>query len=343
MRYTKKNVTKVTANISTLSYSNIGEVVISAATPTITILDPTNGVWHRFIHDGLGDATIYTTSNSSTPVVTISEDSACLLFSDGIEWYYMYDRYSSSNPLYINNGNINLNYDSSLELNESNQLMVAIASTPTYDYLNIGDVDGGNYFEVGPDGTVILHGSAVTWEDLRIEPVIRNVGTLNPAFEQWFTDGSGSRGVYLYSFTDEHTNEKEINFTAQLPHQWKGTDIYIHVHWIPYATQNSKKVVWGLEYNWANFGVAFGNTTIVTSDTTTSEDVNLIENKHYITEFAKITPTANQNGISSIIIGRIFRNSSDSIEDTYTSKTGLLYIDIHYEIDGFGSRELLVK
>lgn len=176
------------------------------------------------------------------------------------------------------------------------------------------------------------------WEDLRIEPVARTT-TNAPAFEKWFDDVTGtSRGVYLYSFAKELTNNQdEVFFTMQMPHSWAASAISIHAHWVPADSQNTAVVIWGLEYAWADIGTAYGDTTIVYSSATlVPGDTNLTAFRHYISEFADITPSASQDGLSSILIGRLFRFSGDA-SDTYDDKAGLLYIDAHYEVDTFGS------
>lgn len=63
---------------------------------------------------------------------------------------------------------------------------------------------------------------------------------------------------------------------------------------------------------------------------------NMVANTHYITEFAPLAPSAAQDGFSSTLIARLFRNSSHA-DDTYTNKVGLLYIDAHIELDKLGS------
>lgn len=192
----------------------------------------------------------------------------------------------------------------------------------------------------------VISSNITAWDDLRIEPVARTSGTNSPAFEQWFTNGAGSRGVYLYSFDDAVVaSEKELHFTQQMPHSWAGTGIYIHVHWIGNLKQDTAAPRWGLEYTWADINTVFGNTGIIYATGMVGGDVNITDFKHYVTSFAVQNPTASQNDISSVLIGRIFRNSSNAA-DTYTTagnKCGLLYIDTHYEINSIGSREEFTK
>lgn len=187
---------------------------------------------------------------------------------------------------------------------------------------------------------------APAWTDLRIEPTVRGTGSNNPTFDKYFDDSGGSsRGVYLYSFTDESnaSNEKEVFFTMQMPHEWDGSPISMHVHFVPAATVNSSDIIWGMEYCWKSIGETYGDTTIVYSSTTlVPDDANITAGRHYVAEFADFTPGTSADDISSILIGRLFRNSSAET-DTYTNKVGLLYIDAHFVSNALGSREEYVK
>jgi hypothetical protein len=220
---------------------------------------------------------------------------------------------------------------------------------PSGDFARIGD--GTNYTQIAENGHMTLVGTATVWEDLRIEPVVRAGAGNIPAFEVWRTDSEGlSMGVFLYSFTDvAQAQEKEIHWTAQMPHAWAGTAIYIHVHWMGAVDDTTAAPRWGLEYTWADIGTVFATTSTVYTDgnnyTGGGTDANVTAFKHYISGFAAITPSTSQDGISSVIIGRLFRNSSSAL-DTYNAtgaKCGLLYIDIHYEINSLGSNTEYTK
>lgn len=216
-----------------------------------------------------------------------------------------------------------------------------------------GDVRIGSashYTNLDSTGHQTMVGTAQPWDDLRIEPVARGTGANNPAFEQYLTNGAGSVGVFLYSFTDvAAAQEKEVYFTMQLPHDWNQSTIYMHVHWIGSADDTTAAPRWGLEYTWAEPGAVFPNTLIVYTDGSNyiegGTDANVTANKHYLSKFAAITPSSSQNGLSSILIGRLFRNSSDA-GDTYnvaTNKCGLLYVDAHYQRNSIGSDQEYVK
>ena len=212
-----------------------------------------------------------------------------------------------------------------------------------FPFFKVGDVAGGNYTDFDTTGFITFNGTTTVWDDLRVEPVVRTTGANAPTFTQWFTNGAGSRGVYLYTFPDDITSsEKEIFFSVQLPHSWKGTTIYPHVHWIPLAAGTAQRPVWGLEYNWADIGQTFGNTTIAYTTGLVPNDTNLVKYKHYISSFAGITPSTSQDEISAILMCRLFRYSGNA-SDTYTNSCGLLYVDFHYELDTLGSRTEFTK
>jgi hypothetical protein len=204
--------------------------------------------------------------------------------------------------------------------------------------------DSSNYTRFDLTGHQTMAGNAKPWNDIRIEPVARTTGNYAPTFQQYLTSGSSSRGVYLYSFDDaEISQEKEIFFTMQMPHDWDNSTIHMHVHWIGTPTQaTASKIRWGLEYSWAETNAVYPNTLTIYADTVIGGDTAVTLNKHYLTEFADITPSAAQDGLSSIFIGRLFRNSSDNA-DTYTGKAGLLYIDAHYQMNSIGSDQELIK
>jgi hypothetical protein len=87
----------------------------------------------------------------------------------------------------------------------------------------------------------------------------------------------------------------------------------------------------------------FGNSNIVYASVLSNDATgNITTSKHNITGFSAITPGATQNGLSSILIGRLFRNSSHD-DDTYTGDAGLLYIDAHFQLSSLGSTDEYTK
>lgn len=213
---------------------------------------------------------------------------------------------------------------------------------PAFDSVQVG-TDAADYAKIDETGQLTFAGDAQPWDDLRIEPVARTTGANAPTFEQWFDDLAGSsRGVFLYSFDDAAAgSEKEVFLTMQLPHSWNGGDIELHVHWTPAVGDTAACPRWGFEYVWKSPGEVFGDTQTVYSDGVNYPDldVDVTAGRHYIAKFSGLAPDSTQDRLSSIVIGRLFRNSSDA-GDTYNAagaKAGLLYIDCHYRIANLGS------
>lgn len=194
-----------------------------------------------------------------------------------------------------------------------------------------------DHVSIDADGFLSLVGNATVFDDLRIEPTTRNTGAKAPAFINWIG------GLYLYDFDNAAlSSEKEIFFTVQLPHTWKeGTAVEPHVHWVNKSAGTAGQVVrWGLEYSKQNIGGAFAAPTTVYGTTIAGGADITVANSHAITDFDAIDMTGET--ISTIIVCRLFRNSSDAA-DTYAGTAGLLYIDWHYEINSMGSRQEYIK
>ena len=173
----------------------------------------------------------------------------------------------------------------------------------------------------------------IRWDDLRVAAETTRVGASAPDFDTFIT---GTKVFWFDNGTDQ-----EVHFSVQIPHNWAvGTDIYPHVHWVPKTTADgnpaNQKVRWGLEYTWANYSTVFPAVQTVYAINHIPDDANVVQNKHYMTRFAAITPGADQDEISTMMVCRLFRDANDAA-DNYEHDAGLLEFDIHYQIDGFGS------
>jgi hypothetical protein len=188
-----------------------------------------------------------------------------------------------------------------------------------------------NAVKIGKGGEITLIGSATRWEDLRVEITVRSTGQKAPTLAGWLN------GLYLYEFDDAAVaSEKEVFFAIQMPHGWKeGSTIFPHVHWTNKTAGSAGQVArWGLEYNIAKPSAVFGSTTTIYGETIGS-GVITSANSHLITPIgAGIDMTG--MSLSTMIVGRLFRNSSHA-NDTYGGIAGGLSFDIHYEVDSFGS------
>ena len=192
-----------------------------------------------------------------------------------------------------------------------------------------------SYAEFEGDGTLVFYGSSTTYEDLQV-PALTTARNINPPNLVPFRGN-----VLVYEFSDENAgNEEQVYFSVQIPHSWdEGTTIYPHVHFAC-GTTSVDSVRWGLEYSWAsveeNFPVST-NTIYASKQIGTAYD-------HKVVGFGGITPTTSQDKISSILICRLFRNSSNAIEDSYNGDdVYLLQFDIHYQVNTLGSRLQWIK
>lgn len=207
----------------------------------------------------------------------------------------------------------------------------------------LGDGGTTNYAAFDATGHLTFNGTAKPWNDMLIEPSARTTGANAPTFEKWYDDAAGtSRGVFLYSFDDANAgSEKEVFFNLQMSHGWDGGDIQFHVHWIGAVADTTATPRWGLEYVFKEPGAVFGDSTIVYATGNHLSEADITANKHYITLFTAISPGSTANDLSSVLIGRLFRDSANAA-DTYNAvgaKCGLLYIDAHYQIARIGSTD----
>lgn len=244
---------------------------------------------------------------------------------------------NNTNPILINSGNNNFNIDNLILHN------IALTDVQVLNTYNEGlgvDYNGtetniAGLWKFDETSGNIFTDSTSTSNDGLLSGVIStnfnwvggHVGLLNQS----------SKGVILKFFNP--TVQNELYFTVQMPHAWKyGTDLSPHLHWVGLSDGGvNEKVRWGLEYTWQNLGTVYGNTTIIYGDTN-HLDEDIVKDKHYLTAFPDISGEG--NGISSMLVCRIFRDASN---DNYNDFVGLLEFDIHYQIDSLGSRFLYRK
>lgn len=201
----------------------------------------------------------------------------------------------------------------------------------------------GFYYNAGTTGSPIwvkLMEQAAKWDDLR---VVLDNGSSGATFDYL----SGTSGPQIYYFR-ESAGTDMMSFTVQLPHNWKeGTTIYPHLHWVPKNTAASGNVEWKFDYTWANYDPTTPEIFPAITTTTcvaTAPAGGFTARAHTITSL-----TTNNDGIdgagkkiSSILICRIWRKA-DNAADTYLFDAGVLFMDFHIQIDGWGSKTQYVK
>ena len=206
--------------------------------------------------------------------------------------------------------------------------------------LNLTGYKFGNatdYATFENDGTLALYGKATVWDDIMVPTYALRSNVNPPTFRAFVSN------LWLYYFDDAGANsENQVYFAVQFPHSWASDTIYPHVHWTP-SDNTGGAVTWAFEYSWAEYNSTtpevFPSTTTITVNAPVA--VNS-QNKHLIGSLPYIIPTESQNGISSMMVCRLYRNSSNN-DDTYTGNAGLLQFDIHFKKNTEGSRLQFIK
>ena len=169
------------------------------------------------------------------------------------------------------------------------------------------------------DGTVLLGGDATAFDDLLMPLVQGKQGqTDKPA---WDATNLG----YLFPQNDA---TQVLYLNCQIPHRWKvGSTIYPHVHFEQAANQVP---VFKMDYKWASIGSAIpaGWTTYTMDQLVKTYTSGTIHN--IVNGAAGIAGT--DMGISSVLKIKLYRG-----DNVYVGNVLATSIDIHIEIDSFGS------
>jgi len=178
--------------------------------------------------------------------------------------------------------------------------------------------------------------NTTVWSDIRVNILAQKVpGTGAPTLAQLGDDGSGSVGVFGYSFAP--AAENSVYFEIQLPHGIKaGTTIKPHIHWMA-ADATAGDVVWGLEYMVSNEGLTSVSTSLITATGTAPGATK----KQTITGLPDIVSgslgTVTYIKESTVISGRLFRDGANG-SDTYGAGAFGLSLDFHAQLEKLGSQ-----
>jgi len=171
----------------------------------------------------------------------------------------------------------------------------------------------------------------VVWDDLRFPAAgINPAGQVTPPT---IDTADPFAGTLLFSASATNS----IAGQCQLPHAWKeGSSLSPHVHWCPTSTDTGN-VYWRLEYQVSDINGTFPGayTTLNVLDAGDG-----ITNKHQVIDFANIDMTGST--LSCMLLWKLSRIGGD-VTDTYASTARFLEFDIHYQIDGNGSRQEYIK
>jgi hypothetical protein len=162
------------------------------------------------------------------------------------------------------------------------------------------------------------------WRDITAEILTRGVGATDP---DWAQIGSGPFYAYKFALDDVCW----MNY--HIPHDYlPGSDIYVHVHWIPSGT-NTAVVKWSLAYtfarghNQANFSAAGDSTNIEQAPPGSAY-------RHMISESTAITiPTLEVDGLLYVKLARVTNGGTDNTDDIF-----VLTADVHYQSTNIGTK-----
>lgn len=191
-----------------------------------------------------------------------------------------------------------------------------------------------DYTKIEPDGTVFSVGEATCFDDLRVDAISTRTGQVAP------TDETGFRGDNNHLVRNFVNNQAdEIQFCIQMPHSWDKTTIYPHVHFSPWATSTGTQAAkFILEYYVSDFDNQFpaspATLPLTKTWTTNKQWFHLIADNN-----AGIDLSA--YNISNILKCRLYRDNT--VTNNFANKLTVLYFDVHFKVNSFGSRQEYVK
>ena len=198
--------------------------------------------------------------------------------------------------------------------------------------LKIGDVAGGNYFEIEADGSPRLYGTATQWDDLLPSSVSVGPGASAPSFTAY------NGNLRAYEFIGTTTVIKELQMQWQLSHSWlEGSAVEPHLHLYVPNNASGGVIKFYCEYTWVNVDGVEGATTTISGTLTIGANAG---NLHKILKFSSVAGTSKT--LSSVLSARIYRDPADAA-DTFAASVWLKSADLHRQIDSLGSREEYIK
>jgi len=188
--------------------------------------------------------------------------------------------------------------------------------------------------DCGADKTIVL--KETVWDDMLPYSINPGVGVSGMSLANY-----GATGFRWYFWDDNGAANEEIQCFFQLPHSYKeGTDVSLHLHVVPEVNGagGDEDVEFSLEYQWVNItgGYSSAANTVVAS---TVFRVGAADaGKHILWDFAHFSGAGKT--VSSELMVRIKRLTkvADRVNDDYTAKVYLRFIDVHLEKDTIGSR-----
>ncbi|MCK5131703.1 MAG: hypothetical protein KAR40_06070 [Candidatus Sabulitectum sp.] len=264
---------------------------------------------------------------------------------------------ATSNRLYIANSDTSSpliygEFDNSLVRVNGNFIVGAAVAATDYSILFAGDSTNGcmtwmnsegefrisgndavNYTAIESDGTLRFAGTATTWDDVNIGgTTVGGPASGRPDIVTLLDNTGTDTGIYTLGFD---TGEK-VSGILEVPHWYKeGSDYQFHIHWqgdtVPSGTD---KVQWELTYTLASNGGTLPPATTITIET----DIDT-QYKRYTSNFVNISGV--DVGIGDQFMFTLERISASA--DEYSGDAKYHTLGIHFEKDGTGSRQMVIK
>ncbi len=167
----------------------------------------------------------------------------------------------------------------------------------------------------------------VRWDDMRAPASLINpAGTVAPP------SVNTSDGSLTFS------KGKAIAVWFQLPHAWReGSNLIPHIHFSK-TTTGSGYPNFKIKYKWGNIGEVIPTFSAFISGTLEVSDSNTVD-KQALIDFGELDGTGKK--ISSMIC--VYLERVNDASDTYAGDINLYELDIHYQVDSFGSIQEFIK
>ena len=212
---------------------------------------------------------------------------------------------------------------------------------PKFKTIKVGDVAGGDYSEIEPDGTIVSKGEATVWDELAQSVVGKNLDV-----------SSGRIDYNLDELTIDYQDNSRyptevLGIVSQMPHARSlMTTISPHIHWVQNQNNFPNLLV---EYRVSNNGGTIPATWILKPLISADSIYPYVSgNLMQITEFNLPLTVGESLTLSGTFDCKIFRDTGNvsglfAGADTYVDEFSLKYYDIHFLKDMNGSREEFVK
>jgi hypothetical protein len=195
-----------------------------------------------------------------------------------------------------------------------------------------GDRDNGNYSYFENDGTFVMVGNSIVYNDLPPNPIIRSrqPATNNPTLATLI----GNISQYTFAVNDY------ISDNLELMHEYKeNSNFSFHIHWVTNGTNtNDRYVKWEIEYTIANTDSVF--TSISTISTEVKIPANTPDRMHFVNNIGNVIVGTGLK-IGAIICYNIKRITSSGTSPT--SNPFGIQVSCHIQQDTLGSRQEYIK